>query len=139
MSKLKNNTQSCQTAVMQSVISGLQIGNYISFGESICKVIEIQKDYFYVENEDGEELKNTWADLSLIKLTEEIISKICFNENKVMGMYRLQANDDYSISFDLDNDLIYIGDDIEFRISETPLHRFQNIFHSLTGRNLTVA
>jgi hypothetical protein len=133
------NQQSCQNAVMQSVIKGLQIGNYVCFGESICKVIEIQKDCFYVENEEGEELKNTWADLSLIKLTEKIISKICFNENKVMGMYRLQANDVYSISFDLENDLIYIGDDIELRISEIHLHRFQNIFHSLTGYELTVA
>jgi hypothetical protein len=131
--------QLTQDAVMQSVIKSLQIGNFIYFGKSICKVVEIQKTCFYVENGEGEEFKSTWADLSLIKLTEEIISKICFNENKVMGMYRLQATDDYTIAFSLDNDMIYIGDDIEIRISETPLHRFQNIFHSLTGRELTVA
>jgi len=123
-------------AVTQSVLlpTELRIGNLTSAGI----VVEIQKNCFYVH--DGESsLKNTLFDIHQIPLTEDIISNICFNENKVMGMYRLEATEDYSISFALDNDMIYIGDDIEIRISETPLHRFQNIYFSLTGRELTVA
>jgi hypothetical protein len=89
---------------------------------------------------DAKDFSNeNYRNFDIVPLTEELISNICFNENKVMGMYRLEATDDYSISFSLDNDMIYIGDDIEIRISETPLHRFQNIYFSLTARELTVA
>jgi hypothetical protein len=35
--------------------------------------------------------------------------------------------------------MIYIGDDIEILISETPLHRFQNIYFDLTQVELTIA
>ena len=130
-----------QDAVMQSVIlqNELRIGNLLYFGNVKCKVIEIQKECFYVENEKGIELKNTTSDLNPIKITESIISEMCFNESKVMGLYRLDATSVFSIAFSLDNDMIYIGDDIEIRISETPLHRFQNLYFALTGRELTVA
>ena len=130
-----------QDAVMQSVIlpNELRIGNLLYFGNTKCKVVEIQKECFYVETEKEIELKNTTADLKPIKMTETIISEICFNESKVMGLYRLDATNDFSIAFSLDNDMIYIGDDIEIRISETPLHRFQNLYFALTQRELTVA
>jgi len=137
----KPSKELVKTAVMQSVIfpSDLRIGNLIGFGNSMCKVVEIQKNCFYVEDDEGCELKSTTCDLQPIKMNESVISEICFNENKVMGMYRLDATDNYSISFSLDNDMIYIGDDIEIRISETTLHRFQNIYFFLTARELTVA
>ena len=142
MNTNKDQVSQCdKTAVMQSVIlpNELRLGNLLYFGNAKCKVVEIQKECFYVENEKGTELKNTTSDLNPIKMTESIISEICFNENKVMGLYRLDATSDFSIAFSLDNDMIYIGDDIEIRISETPLHRFQNIYFSLTARELTVA
>ena len=133
--------QFTQDAVMQSVIlpNELRIGNLLYFENAKCKVVEIQKECFYVENEKGTELKNTTSDLNPIKMTESIISEICFNENKVMGLYRLDATSDFSIAFSLDNDMIYIGDDIEIIISKTPLHIFQNIYFFLTGSELTVA
>ena len=133
--------QSCLTDVMQSVIlpNELRIGNLLYFGNTKCKVVEIQKECFYVENLKGIELKNTTSDLMPIKMTESIISEICLNESKVMGLYRLDATSNFSISFSLDNDMIYIGDDIEIIISKTPLHVFQNIYFFLTGSELTVA
>ena len=139
-----NKTQSeqlPQDAVMQSVIlpNELRIGNLLYFGNSKCKVVEIQKECFYVETKKGIEIKNTTSDLKPIKMTESIISEICFNESKVMGLYRLDATSDFSISFSLDNDMIYIGEDIEIIISKTPLHMFQNIYFFLTGSELTVA
>lgn len=144
---MKNNDknteipQSCKTAVMQSVInpSELRIGNLIGFGDLICKVVEIQKNCFYVEDDEGCELKNTTCDLKPIKLNESVISDICGKLNEWSGDYRIQVTEDYSMSFAMDNDMIYIGDLIEIRISETTLHRLQNLFFFLSGLELTVA
>ena len=88
--------------------------NYVEFLEN--KILNEQKDY---------------------KLNEELISEICFNENKVMGMYRLQITDDYVMAFSLDNDMIYIGDDIEIRISETSFNRLRTIYEGLSGKELS--
>ena len=73
-----------------------------------------------------------------IKLNEKIISEICGELNELSGDYRIQVTDDYSMSFAMDNDMISIGDDIEIIISETPLHRLQNLYLDLAGRELTV-
>ena len=73
-----------------------------------------------------------------IKLNEKIISDICGELNELSGDYRIQVTDDYSMSFAMDNDMISIGDDIEIRISETPLHRLQNLYLDLAGHELTV-
>lgn len=110
--------------------SELRIGNYVS---------EYNKHVVVTENT----FKN-WSNLNLqhffnpIPLTEELISNICLNENKVMGMYRLQATDNYCISFSIDNDMIYIGDDIEIKISDTPMHKLQNLYFALTGEELPI-
>ena len=88
--------------------------NYVEFLEN--KILNKEKDY---------------------KLIEELISEICFNENKVMGMYRLQITDNYAMSFSLDNDMIYIGDDIEIRISETSFNRLRTIYEGLSGKELS--
>ena len=129
-----------QDAVMQSVIlpNELRLGNKILDKNNNSIVVTGITDITVFSDEhfkSGQFIE--WC--KGIKLNEDLISEICFNENKVMGMYRLDATDDYSISFSLDNDIIYIGDDLEIRISETPLHRFQNIYFSLTARELTVA
>ena len=140
MDKQTQNPHLPQNAVMQSVILPieLRLGNKILDKNNKPIIITGITDITVFSDEhfkSGQLIE--WC--KGIKLNEDLISEICFNENKVMGMYRLDANDDYSISFALDNDMIYIGDDIEIRISETPLHRFQNIYFSLTGRELTVA
>ncbi len=138
MTELKINDQTQplhKTSVMQSVIfpNELRLGNKIlDKNDKQIVVTGITDITLYSDEHFKSGQLIEWC--RGIRLSEEIISEICLNENKVMGMYRLNATDDYCISFSLDNDLIYIGDDIEIRISETPLHRFQNIFHSLTGR-----
>ena len=88
--------------------------NYVDFLEN--KILKKPKDY---------------------KLNEELISEMCFNEKKVMGMYRLKITDDYVMAFSLDNDMIYIGDDIEIRISETSFNRLRTIYEGLSGKELS--
>jgi len=114
----------------------LRIGNYVKFCSEYYKVIEIQKYCFYAENKDKEEVKNHTNQLDPIPLNENIISYLCGKLNKWSGDYRLQVTDDYSMSFSLDNDMIYVGDLIELRISETPVHRLQNLYLVLAGKEL---
>jgi len=53
--------------------SELRIGNYVGFGSLYCKVVEIQKQCFYVEELiDKEEYKNTNCELNPIKITEDL-------------------------------------------------------------------
>jgi hypothetical protein len=132
--------QTYNNSTMGTVISptSVRTGNLIGFGDSMCVVVEIHRTCFYVEHEKWGVLKSTTCDIKPIPLTEKLISQICFNENKVTGLYRLEASGDYHISVSLDNDMIYIGDDVEIRISETPLHRLQNIYFDLTQRELDV-
>jgi hypothetical protein len=120
------------------LVNELRIGNYVKFCSEYCKVIEIQKDCFYAENKDKEEFKNNTTQLDPIPLNESIISTLCGELNKFSGDYRLQVTDDYSMSFSLDNDMIYVGDLIELRISETPVHRLQNLYLVLSGKELTL-
>jgi len=116
----------------------LRIGNYVKFCSEYYKVIEIQKDCFYAENKDKDQFKNNTTQLDPIPLNESIISTLCGELNKWLGDYRLQVTDDYSMSFSLDNDMIYVGDLIELRISETPVHRLQNLYLVLSGKELTL-
>lgn len=138
--KIQDDAQSLQVAVRQSVLlsTELRIGNKVlDKNNKVITITGITDITLFSDDHFKSGQLIEWC--KGIKLNEELISKICFNENKAMGMYRLDATDDYSISFSLDNDMIYIGDDIEIRISETPLHRFQNIYFDLTARELTVA
>ncbi len=113
------------------IANELRIGNLVykcyPDGKETSEVISVSKSFV---NGFG------ISAIEPIPLTESLISEICFNENKVMGMYRLQLTDDYTIAFSLDNDMIYIGDDIEIRISKTPLHRLQNLYLALSGKEL---
>ncbi len=117
--------------VMQSVIKELQIGNFIFFGDSICEVVEIQENCFYVKNKDGEEFKSTWADLSVIKLTDELLLKINFQ--LIKGSSYL-INSYFSIDFE--GHLFYRNDYVGINLCY--LHRLQNFFR-LLKRELTVA
>ena len=85
----KNQAQPLdKTAVMQSVIlpNELRIGNLLYFGNAKCKVVEIQKECFYVENEKCTELKNTTSDLNpknintafqnSLKISEKLFDKL---------------------------------------------------------------
>lgn len=126
--------------------SELRIFNKVIHKESgfiydISKICDEENITLYTTDEytkEGIYIDCDTSDIDGIELTEKLISKICFNINKTLGLYRLQCTNDFSISFSLDNDMIYIGDDIEIRISQTPLHRLQNLYFALTGKELEV-
>ena len=119
----------------------LRSGNYVLSGRNTkMKIDGFMNDSIFmnVEDERVRFILEKINYLQPIKLTEKIISEICGELNELSGDYRIQVTDDYSMSFAMDNDMIYIGDLIEIRISETPLHRLQNLYLDLAGRELTV-
>lgn len=120
----------------------LRIGNYVLSGRNTKMKIDgfINDSIFMnVKDEKVSYILEKINYLKPIKLTEFLISEICKNINGICGDYQVKINDDYSMYFDLDGDMIYISKDIEIKISETPLHRLQNLYFALTGAELTVA
>ena len=119
----------------------LRSGNYVLSGRKTkMKIDGFMNDSIFmnVKDERVSYILEKINYLQPIKLTENIISEICENVNGISGNYQVKINDDYSMYFDLDGDMIYIGKDIEIRISETPLHRLQNLYLDLAGHELTV-
>lgn len=119
----------------------LRSGNYVLSGRNTkMKIDGFMNDsvFMNVKDERVSYILEKINYLQPIKLTENIISEICKNVNGICGNYQVKINDDYSMYFDLDGDMIYIGKDIEIRISETPLHRLQNLYLDLAGHELTV-
>ena len=122
-------------------ITELKVGNFVMI---LGKVREIEglfnmpfrKDMYWVKCKGLIESKI--FHFKPVPLTEELISLICGELNSEVGLYRIGMTDEYVVSFSLDNDMIYLGDDIEIRISETPLHRLQNIYSALTGEELKI-
>lgn len=121
----------------------LRSGNYVFFKHcDYDKNIPRKINYILYPNCVG--LQNIsvnrieYNDIEEIKLNEKIISDICGELNALSGDYRIQVTDEYSMSFSLDNDMIYIGDVIEIRISEMSVHRLQNIFLDLSGKELKI-
>ena len=119
----------------------LRSGNYVLSGRNTkMKIDGFMNDSIFmnVKDERVSYILEKINYLQPIKLTENIISEICENVNGISGNYQVKINDDYSMYFDLDGDMIYIGKDIEIRISKTPLHRLQNLYLDLAGHELTV-
>ena len=124
---MKANELRSGNYVLSSINTKMKIDGFMN--DSIFMNVEDERVRFILEKINY---------LQPIKLTEKIISEICGELNELSGDYRIQVTDDYSMSFAMDNDMIYIGDLIEIRISETPLHRLQNLYLDLAGRELTV-
>jgi len=117
----------------------LRIGNYVKFGKLFKKVVEIAEEGFYILDKDGTTLKNTWADLQPIPLTEEWLLKFGFVEVKYddgiygfckqgfgyinSGQIRWSCE---RIIFNDDKHLLYI-------------HQLQNFYFALTGEELVVS
>lgn len=129
MTKLSKNTQSqqsCITDVRQSVIipQNVRLGNKTSMG----KVIEITTIAFYVRDKNGEEFKNTWAEIEPLPITTKHYDE--FYEQ----LLELQCEFKHS---SITNRLfIYIQ---HLTIQLDYVHELQNLFHSLLQRELTVA
>jgi len=113
----------------------LRIGNYIGFGSLYCKVIEIQKECFYVEDIiEKQEFKNTTFKLEPIQLTEELLLKCGFELNNGCfifnnGCFELRY-DNGSFYFIIENQHLYL--------EINSLHQLQNIFFALTNKELKI-
>jgi hypothetical protein len=136
-------------------VSDLRIGNLIGLGGSICNVVEIQKNIFYVEDEHGAEFKNTTTDLKPILLTEEWLLKLGFEKIESSNFdYQLQVQN--SISSGQEESYIWVdlGDveeewaDWDFprtsivtesywiKTNAKSIHQLQNLYFSITGKEL---
>lgn len=124
--------QSLKTAVMQSVVfNELRIGNYIQFSSgSIYAVDIIYKDYTM--------LKNWFA----IPLSEEWLKMLGGEKDQQINLIRLNAMDG-TITFYPEKNIFKILGAINgynFGTYEIKyVHQLQNLYFSLTGRELTVA
>ena len=90
----------------------LRINNLFGFGNSICKVVEIQKNCFYVEDKKGCEYKNTTCELKPIPITKKWLENLGFKKD-VNISYRWFLLNNF-IAFDLDDNGIKIGDSWDF-------------------------
>lgn len=137
MEKSINDKEQCvQTDVMQSVLkaSDLRIGNLIAFGKQCCKVYEIQENCFYVIGEKERSFKNTSFELEPIKLNENWLLNFGFKRFP-WGLVKdnLLFKDDLKCSYLI----LQVGNGFEVKIKY--LHELQNLYFSLTQRELTVA
>jgi len=127
----------------------VRIGNYIGFGNSICKVYEINEKCFYVLDEENTSLKSTFTDLNPIPLTESELEKLGvikkYEENPfeeggytlnedgskyytwVKGAFNLEINKFGEIMFEVYSHYIPVD----------WVHQFQNLYYLLTNEELT--
>lgn len=141
--QINPDAQSRQVAVSGSVTcaTDFRIGNYISHPRSECDTIteigfkNIKEDsrefYFRFENTH----EGYFADACKpIEITEKWLEKLGF-ENSEDTPYRWFILDG-SLAYDIDDNCIRVSDSWEFGTRKY-VHELQNLFFSLTGRELT--
>jgi hypothetical protein len=101
----------------------LRIGNYVKFGKLFKKVVEIAEEGFYILDKDGTTLKNTWADLQPIPLTQEWLMKFGFDEKEpvLISSWKFSPFCETIIT------------KCEY------VHQLQNLYFALTGKELVVS
>jgi len=131
----------------------LRIGNYVSLsGEKVLKVIEITTVYFYAKDEEGDNFKNTWAEIEPIPLTEELLLRFGF-EKIVYDSEETGYGTDYYLKCSNDVFMCY-SDDFSLGLfaseeskkddlgvlpiwkSINTVHGLQNLYFALTGEEL---
>ena len=119
----------------------LRIGNYVKFGKLFKKVVEIAEEGFYILDKDGTTLKNTWADLQPIPLTEEWLFKFGFKNHQ--EYFELFKRNEYFLSFNIkSNELgiyIYNTRGIRYWVNCQYIHQLQNLYFALTREELVVS
>ncbi len=125
----------------------VRIGNFVGFENIVCKVVEITTIGFYVMQENGENYKNTWADLQPIPLTEEWLLKFGFEKEKRDRFYSYYLNETDENQFSRQRIDYWFGDD-DFclcragvcfkRVKLQYIHQLQNLYFALTGEELTI-
>lgn len=86
---------------------------------------------------DGHPLTWELADLQPIFLTKEIILNGGFVNVKKLGVNGDIFEFENYIQSDLNSNSIWIGNN-NFKLSEVPIHRLQNIFFALIGEELEI-
>jgi hypothetical protein len=124
--------------------SELRIGNITSMGI----VYLIEDDIFRVKNNEGDSLKNTFADIQPIKLTPEWLNKSeleklgernIWQKGRFSILYQsyhdpygqLCKDKFYFLTIDMDKNVVITSFKIEY------VHNLQNIYFSLEGEELT--
>ena len=139
MSEQNLNTEPSNSA-KPVLCNGLRIGNLFQFGNKLKEVVEITKDAFYVLDEDGTTLKNTWADLKPIKPTKEILTKMGFFIIETNGTFEATLpNFRYSVQTAKDYNGLFFCDGETVLTNFNYLHELQNLIFVLGQRELTVA
>lgn len=113
----------------------LRIGNYVKFGNNICKVYEINNINYYARNEKTDEsLKSSWAEIEPIPLTEEWLLKFGY-ELTPLRTY-LQPNSGNFIWFEKGMKCVIAG---EFYVPILKyVHQLQNLYFALTNEELII-
>lgn len=123
-------------------IEELRVGNYIGFDSMLipCKVVSIDEDYTYrVKHDYHGTLKNTWANLRPIPLTEEILLKCGFKASRDKGILQASLHKHYFAYSLVSNHLSGNGSNGEIGIRNVLyVHQLQNLYHSLTGEELEI-
>lgn len=146
MEKQTQTPQLPQNAVMQSVIaSELRIGNLV-FGNyeneedetihsTVCKILGYDpfNNYYWVENKQGIE---EFCNFQPIEITENRLLEFGFKK-ELDSFYRFNKSSMIEICF-YDNGIIVTNQSVCLSKIKF-IHHIQNLFHSLTGRELTVA
>ena len=114
----------------------LRIGNYVKFGKLFKKVVEIAEEGFYILDKDGTTLKNTWADLQPIPLTEEWLLKFGL-EKELDSFYRFNKSSMIEICF-YDGGILVTNQSVCLN-SIKYVHQLQNLYFALTGEELVVS
>lgn len=114
----------------------LRIGNLLQFGEQICKVYHIEQDYFYVMLEDETSLKNTFAEIEPIPITEEKLLEFGF-EYITSGIFKINEFMVVKWNNELCEYRSYYANRIPKEIVYLKfIHELQNLFFSLTKQEL---
>jgi hypothetical protein len=116
----------------------LRIGNYVKFGKLFKKVVEIAEEGFYILDKDGTTLKNTWADLQPILLTEEWLLKFGFEKDEKNEYWFWKNCVSVSVLGYIEL-LSFNRQSFKTNIQLKYIHQLQNLYFALTGKELVVS
>jgi hypothetical protein len=108
----------------------LRIGNLTSMGI----VYLIEDDIFRVKNNEGDSLKNTFADIQPIPLTEEWLMKLGFIKKNGYGFIKKDLFGNLFYSVETKEHFIFQYHELRIKIEY--VHQLQNLYFALTGEEL---
>lgn len=150
----KNNTQLPQLSVS---VSELRIGNFLKFGNNICKVYEINNLNFYIRNEkEDESLKSSLQDIEPITITEEWLLKFGFKKSSHKWFVKEYFTDceitleKMIVCYNIKSKRLAIYDSVDDLVDDVVaypvytakitehVHKLQNLYFALTSSELQI-